>query len=1012
MKYIILAAGDGIHSVDNKNNLPKCLFEIENNKTVLDTTLSICNTLDITDINIVGGFEILKIMQKYPNYKYFYNEEWKKTNTLYSLFKTLSILNDETIISYSDVIFSKDIISKLINTNSMISIAYDSLWQTRYEGIKERSFEKVYKKDNKIQITKDDNINNNLLGEFTGLIYISKLKIKQFKNKIKEIIYNNKQATILELINYFSDIECIDIKGQWAETDSIQDIEHFKFGTKAETLNSLKLKVNLSYILDQFTFNVNDFSEDSNIVLKIQKHFKCKLLVVRSSALNEDTHNSSMAGNYESILKVPINNVKKIKEAIKKVILSYTKNNQIQHKDNQILVQPYLENVSMSGVVFTKNLQTSSPYYTINYDESSDTESVTSGNGKDLSTFICYKNFNTKINNIKLNKLIKAVKEIELITSLDAIDIEFAFVDDMLYILQVRPIAAIKNSIKILEQDIDNEIINLKKFIKSSKRKQPLLVGRQVAFGIMPDWNPAEIIGINPKTLSFSLYKYLITDDIWAKSRKVLGYKDVEHSAGIVSFSGRPYVDIRMSFNTFIPNNLDDKISETLVDYFINKLKQNPQDHDKVEFNIAITAYDFNLKKKQEELKKYGFKDNEINEIIKCYKELTNNIINQNNISIKNELKKISKLKIKRNKIINSNLTIPNKILCLIEDCKVYGTLPFANLARFGFIGSIFIKSLLEKNILTQVEYDNFFKSIHTIAKSFTDDYQLLLSNKLSKKDFIEQYGHLRPGTYDINSLTYAENFKQYIDITASLDKKIKENINDTMYDNFIDKINNEITSHNLDFSTKELVTFVIQATEARELAKFLFTKNLSVILDLIVDFGKEYNISREDLAYLNINDILKYSNILSLVNIKEDLKNLIEINKKKFLLTSAINLPELIFDENDIDMFYYPQLKPNFITHHNLIAPIVMLKENKEININNKIIFIENADPGYDWIFSHNIKGLVTKYGGAASHMAIRCAEFDLPAAIGCGDKIFDKLIKFNKINIDCVNHKLEGIS
>ena len=39
-------------------------------------------------------------------------------------------------------------------------------------------------------------------------------------------------------------------------------------------------------------------------------------------------------------------------------------------------------------------------------------------------------------------------------------------------------------------------------------------------------------------------------------------------------------------------------------------------------------------------------------------------------------------------------------------------------------------------------------------------------------------------------------------------------------------------------------------------------------------------------------------------------------------------------------------------------------------------IICIENADPGYDFIFNYKIKGLITKFGGSNSHMAIRCLE------------------------------------
>jgi phosphoenolpyruvate-protein kinase (PTS system EI component) len=63
----------------------------------------------------------------------------------------------------------------------------------------------------------------------------------------------------------------------------------------------------------------------------------------------------------------------------------------------------------------------------------------------------------------------------------------------------------------------------------------------------------------------------------------------------------------------------------------------------------------------------------------------------------------------------------------------------------------------------------------------------------------------------------------------------------------------------------------------------------------------------------------------------------------------------------------------------------------------------IESADPGYDWIFGKNPSGLITKYGGAASHMAIRCAELNLPAAIGCGEILFNKLRISSKIDLDC---------
>lgn len=63
----------------------------------------------------------------------------------------------------------------------------------------------------------------------------------------------------------------------------------------------------------------------------------------------------------------------------------------------------------------------------------------------------------------------------------------------------------------------------------------------------------------------------------------------------------------------------------------------------------------------------------------------------------------------------------------------------------------------------------------------------------------------------------------------------------------------------------------------------------------------------------------------------------------------------------------------------------------------------IERADPGYDWIFLTKIAGLITKYGGANSHMAIRCAELDIPAAIGCGEQIFEQAKQSASLLLDC---------
>ena len=81
----------------------------------------------------------------------------------------------------------------------------------------------------------------------------------------------------------------------------------------------------------------------------------------------------------------------------------------------------------------------------------------------------------------------------------------------------------------------------------------------------MPDWNPAEIIGIKPNNLSISLYQELITDFIWAKNRNTYGFEDMTSNHLMTIFLGTPYIDVRVDFfNSWIPSSLDDKIKKNL----------------------------------------------------------------------------------------------------------------------------------------------------------------------------------------------------------------------------------------------------------------------------------------------------------------------------------------------------------------------------------------------------------------------------------------------------------------
>ena len=87
-----------------------------------------------------------------------------------------------------------------------------------------------------------------------------------------------------------------------------------------------------------------------------------------------------------------------------------------------------------------------------------------------------------------------------------------------------------------------------------------MLIGNKSVFSNMSDWNPAEMIGDKPYPLSVSIYKELITDDVWRKQRLIYGYKDVFPNPLMFTFAGSPYIDLRVDFISFLPKNLSNSL--------------------------------------------------------------------------------------------------------------------------------------------------------------------------------------------------------------------------------------------------------------------------------------------------------------------------------------------------------------------------------------------------------------------------------------------------------------------
>ncbi|MDG2012105.1 MAG: PEP-utilizing enzyme [Pirellulaceae bacterium] len=599
-----------------------------------------------------------------------------------------------------------------------------------------------------------------------------------------------------------------------------------------------------------------------------------------------------------------------------------------------------------------------------------------------------------------------------IFTDYASLDIEFAITEDIgqpidTIILQVRPIAAHKEQKKVAAADVEAELHAIAEFIRSDQCIKEPLCGTETAYGVMPDWNPAEIIGINPRPLALSLYRKIITDRVWGISRESCGYRKTAPRPGLVSFSGKPYIDIRMSFSSFTPAALDDENSNQLVEFAIQKLKAHPELHDKVEFEVMPTVFDLNFKSKLQELGRAGFSKQSLAAIGDSYHTLTKSLMNQERVE--SELLKYAELTRRREKLL-LRLT-PDQgsrietIQGLLRDCQEFGTLPFSNLARLAFVGVIQLKSLMNRGVLSHSRYSDFLADIHTVAKQFVDD----LTN-LPRPELIRAYGHLRPGTYDITSPAYHEAFDRYLDLENRPRRESHATFSLTGEEH--KNMALALDAAGFEIEPESLLDFIRAAIQGRELGKFEFSRNLSLAIDFITELGDEYGFNRDEISFLNIEHILDLGSKSIPANLVSQWRDLINMHRRQHAVSCAIKLPELITCERDIWSFALGTTKPNFITQNTIVGTTVDVSSSISTGLNGAICLIENADPGFDWIFSHPIAGLITAYGGANSHMAIRCAEFEVPAAIGCGGSLYQSLLSSNRVRLDCAGMTIEVLS
>jgi choline kinase len=831
-QVVILGAGRGV-----RGSVPSAIIEIDERSSVMDWLLDSIAAIDRPRVTFVGGYKADEVIERYPDVRMVLNRDWARTGPARSLGLAQVDAGDRIFVCYSDVVFRRAAGAALRDAAGDVVIAVDTTWRARYDARSRLDLdgaEKVRLASGAVREVGPGVDTDAADAEFAGLLRLS--------GRAPEVAFEavragalRPTATLPDLLRYLLDhgldVTAVDLVGDWAELDAKQDLARFVLGTKAESLERLRKMNHGGEIGALVSFTHGEWLVNrAAVVDKVLADVPGDKLIVRSSALLEDSWFESSAGRHDSVLDVD-RTPDALGAAVDQVFASY----RAPESGNQVLVQEMLDDVALSGVVMTRQHALGAPYYVVNFDDTTARTDTVTGGGDARSVFLHRGSALRPDLPPQLADVLRVVQNIERLVGHDSLDIEFAGTrGGVVHVLQVRPIAVTHGREPIDDDDVARALGDARRVLRERLAPAPTLVGATTRFSVMTDWNPAEIVGTNPRRLALSLYRHLVTDDVWARQRAEYGYRDVRPCPLLVDFVGHPYVDVRASFNSFVPAELGHEPARRLVDAYLADLAARPELHDKVEFDVVVTCATPDFDRHARRLADLGLTAAEIEQLRVALVGITRRGIER----IGTDLAALPALASDVERIRESGLPLIERAYHQLEAARRVGTPVFAHLARGAFVATSLLRALVAGGAIGTDESAAFLSSIETVLGAMQADGRRVQAGESSWDAFVDRYGHLRPGTYDITSPCYRSAPEEYL-------RPIVERAADGEQPAWPgwgsatrDAVAASLARADLPADVDTFESFVRRANGGREEVKFLFTRALSDALECIAEFG------------------------------------------------------------------------------------------------------------------------------------------------------------------------------
>ncbi len=218
-------------------NSPKCLLEIFG-RPLIEWQLKALREVGISELGIVTGYLAGQIDY---DLTYFHNEEWASSNMVTSLLSAADWLQHSScVVSYSDIVYSSDALTRLISSPGDIVLTFDpnwlELWQLRFDNPLIDA--ECFREENGMlqEIGGRASTTEDIRGQYMGLVKVTPAGWKSIEETLASL--PPERVKSLDMTGLFSlmlergvEIRAVPVRDAWVEVDTLEDLACYNQGS-------------------------------------------------------------------------------------------------------------------------------------------------------------------------------------------------------------------------------------------------------------------------------------------------------------------------------------------------------------------------------------------------------------------------------------------------------------------------------------------------------------------------------------------------------------------------------------------------------------------------------------------------------------------------------------------------------------------------------------------------------------------------------------------------------------